>query len=89
MDKATKAEFLGCFRFDPPQSKEDAKQAADRHEELQKKIREALEEDKRRPKTDSAGPAAQSASKKRGAAHGSADGGETPDAKRHASCASD
>ncbi|GMI39686.1 hypothetical protein TrCOL_g132 [Triparma columacea] len=45
-DKALRAQYLGCFHFEPPQSEEDAATACSRHDELQNVISEALKQDK-------------------------------------------
>jgi hypothetical protein len=45
-DKALRAQYLGCFHFEPPQSEEDAATARSRHDELQNVISEALKQDR-------------------------------------------
>jgi hypothetical protein len=92
--KVLRAEFLGCFHFDPPQSEEDKATACSRHHGLQHLISEALKKDRRHMQmrgvaSSVSAPAAGFASKKRVATQESANGGETPGAKRHAyACAS-
>ena len=68
-DKKLRADFLACFRFDPPQSQEDAATACLRHHALQQSISEALKQDRERVL----------------ATQESAHGGEAPSEKRHAS----
>jgi len=86
-DKTTRADFLSCFRFDPPQSEEDAATACSRHRMLQHVISEALKKDCRRlhgphscGAATSASDEAGTASKKRVATHESAH--DAPGAKR-------
>ena len=50
-DKTLRADFLRCFRFDPPQSEEDAATACSRHHALQQTISEALKQDRKRVAT--------------------------------------
>ena len=90
-DRMQRAEFLGCFECDPPQSEEDAAAACSRHRALQKIISEALKEDRALLHTCGGGaassassasvPAVGSASKKRTASQNGAHGCEVLAAK--------
>lgn len=71
-DKALRAQYLGCFNFEPHQSEENAATACSRHGALQSVISEALKQDRllqKRPADTSVDRAAI---------------GEAPRAKRHA-----
>ena len=46
-DKALREQYLSCFRFDPPQSSEEAASACARHHELHRVIGEALKTDRK------------------------------------------
>ena len=55
-DKALLEAFLDCFHFDPPQTAAEEESACDRHESLQRSIREALAEDRSRAKAEATAP---------------------------------
>ena len=87
-DKTLRAQFLGCFGFDPPQSEEDATFARSRHQALQHIISEALKEDRRLglhtlASGSASGPVVGTASKKRVVTQESAYIGEAARKKRH------